>query len=131
MAHTKLLIVHSAVLTAALQQYLGAQPVLHPPLAGSIMSAVQANLKDDASDLGGLPPDAHIVAHAINSAGQVSLIIESQTFPWTPDGLPLAKMPVFVPAIAARPAAVPAAAPAVAAEPKVEPPTPEAAAEAR
>lgn len=110
MAHTKLLVVHSAVLTAALQQYLVTQPTIHPVLAGSIMSAVQAHLKDDAADLGGLPPDAHVVGHSVAADGQVSLIVESQTFPWSPNGLPLAQMPVFTPV-------APPAAPAAAVEP--------------
>jgi len=104
MAHTKLLVVHSAVLTTALQQYLGTAPTIHPAVAGSLMGAVQAHIKDDSADLGGLPPDAHIVGHSVSSAGEVSLIIESQTFPWSPDGLPLAKMPVFTPTAAPAPA---------------------------
>lgn len=108
MAHTKLLVVHSAVVNAAMQHYLNTQQTLHPTVAGSLITAVQAHLKDDAAELGGLPADAHVVGHAVNAAGEVSLIIESQTFPWAPDGLPLDKMPVFVPEPAARPAARPA-----------------------
>jgi hypothetical protein len=101
MAHTKILHVHSAVLLAALQQYLGTQPVIHPAVAGLLMAAVHAHLKDDAAELGGLPPDAHIVAHSVDTTGAVSLILESQAWPWIPDGLPLAQIPPFVPVPAA------------------------------
>ena len=119
MAHTKLLKVHSAVLTAAIEHYLGTQSVVHPTVGGSLMAAVQASIKDDPADLAGLPPDAHVVAHYVSPAGEVSLIIESQIFPWSPDGLPLDKMPVFTPVAAAVPAA-----PAAAAQPLKPPPIP-------
>jgi hypothetical protein len=115
MAHTKLLKVHSAVLTAAIEHYLTSQPTVHPAVSGSLMAAVQANIKDDPADLAGLPPDAHVVAHYVSTAGEVSLIIESQMFPWSPDGLPLDKMPVFTPT---------AAVPAPAAQPLKPPPIP-------
>lgn len=54
----------------------------------------------DADLLAGLPPDAHIVGHRLTRES-LSLIVESQTFPHTPDGLPLDQMQPFI----AKPAA--------------------------
>jgi hypothetical protein len=109
MAHAKLLKVHDASLTAAIKNYLAGQPVAHPAIAGSIMQTVQAHRKDDAAELGALPPDAHVTAHYVDPAsGEVSLIVESQAFPWTPDGVPLNQMAV-IPTTAVAPEAEPAA----------------------
>lgn len=126
MAHTKLLIVHSEALQAGLRKYMQSGAAIHPMLACALMKALHEYRTDDAADLAGLPPDAHVIGQTMDEAGHVSLVMESASFPWTPDGLPFDKMTRFAavqpgsPSLASPAAAGASSAPAPAGSPAQE-----------
>ncbi len=89
MANVKVIHVPDAVIIAALRAHLHEGAV-----SALLLDALRAHLHDDPAAMGALPSDARIVGHEITEAGIVSLEIQSPSFPWVPDGLPLEQISV-------------------------------------
>ena len=96
MAHSKIVHIHRSYLAAEPHLEL-ALPFLHPEVKARLLAVARG-----LTSPGTLPPDARILAHSAGeNGGNVSLVLESKSFPWTPDGTPFSDLHNLAPELEA------------------------------
>src|ERR1035437_9687188 len=89
MAHTKMVHIHRSYLASELHSELLLQS-LHPEIRARLLAAVRGHQDARPS---ALPSDARILAHSVDeTSGNVTLTLESESCPCSPDGPPFSDL---------------------------------------